>query len=283
MKNKLPNIVLSIILYIGLSLLLYPTVADWWNSRLQGQVIADYMDAVDALTTDEYDEALEKAREYNAGLLNKANYWALTDEEREVYNSLLNIVGNGVMGYITIPAIGVSLPIGHGTDIGVLTTSIGHLEYTSLPVGGSSTHTALSGHRGLPSAKLFSDLDMLVEGDRFQLHILNETFTYEVDQILTVLPEETDALQIEPGRDYCTLVTCTPYGVNTHRLLVRAHQVEDKTDWSRLPAEAVKVSDITVAIVISLPLLIIWAILVVVRYRKLGKGRRKEHMRHEGK
>lgn len=220
MRKHLSTIVLVILLLIGLSLLLYPTVSDYWNSFHQTRAIATYAENVAALDNASYDAIWEAARQYNRNLCSRSNSFLLSEEQKAEYESLLDISGQGVMGYIEIPEIDVSLPIYHGTEDPVLQVAVGHLEWTSLPVGGESTHCVLSGHRGLPSAKLFTDLDKLREGDTFLLRVLDEILTYEVDQILIVEPQDTAALEIVEGQDYCTLVTCTPYGINTHRLLV---------------------------------------------------------------
>ena len=213
MKNKLINIFLILALVAGLSLLLYPTVSDYWNSLHTSQAVASYDQAVKSMDEGKYDELLQRAGQYNRDLFLRGSLFALTDEEREDYNSQLDIDGSGVMGYIEIPTIKVSLPIYHGTSDDVLQVAVGHLEWSSLPVGGESTHCVLSGHRGLPSAKLFTNLDKLREGNIFLLRVLDEILTYEVDQILIVEPQDTAALEIVEGQDYCTLVTCTPYGI----------------------------------------------------------------------
>ena len=225
MRKHLSTIVLVILLLIGLSLLLYPTVSDYWNSFHQTRAIATYAENVAALDNASYDAIWDAARQYNRNLCSRSNSFLLSEEQKAEYESLLDISGQGVMGYIEIPEIDVSLPIYHGTEDPVLQVAVGHLEWTSLPVGGESTHCVLSGHRGLPSAKLFTDLDKLREGDTFLLRVLDEILTYEVDQILIVEPQDTAALEIAEGEDYCTLVTCTPYAINTHRMLVRGTRV----------------------------------------------------------
>ena len=221
------NILLVLALVAGLSLLLYPTVSDYWNSLHASQAVASYDQAVKSMDEGKYDELLQRAGQYNRDLFLRGSLFSLTDEEREDYNSQLDIDGSGVMGYIEIPTIKVSLPIYHGTSDDVLQVAVGHLEWSSLPVGGESTHAVLSAHRGLPTAKLFSDLDLMQVGDRFTIYTLNQALTYQVDQITVILPEEIEALAIEPGKDYVTLMTCTPYAVNTHRLLVRGVRVPD--------------------------------------------------------
>ena len=227
MRKHLTTIILILLLLTGLSLLLYPTVSDWWNSLHQSRAIAGYTEAVAGLDGESYDAWWARAREYNEGLPHKKDRYRMTGEEKEGYESQLNVAGNGIMGYIEIPRINCSLPVYHGTDEAVLQVAVGHMAGTSLPVGGGTSHCVLSGHRGLPSAKLFTDLDQMEEGDLFMLHVLDETLTYEVDQITVVLPEEVNDLEMVEGEDYCTLVTCTPYGINTHRLLVRGSRTEN--------------------------------------------------------
>ena len=226
MKKHLSTIILVLILLTGLSLVLYPTVSEYWNMYHQSRIISDYTDNVEEIDPEEYARMWQEAQEYNRELARDGNCWKMTEEQKQKYYSVLNVGGTGVMGYIEIPKIHCSLPIYHGADETILQVAVGHIEGSSLPVGGSSTHCVLSGHRGLPSAKLFTDLDQMEKGDIFLLKILNETLAYEVDQIKTVLPEEMDNLKIEEGEDFCTLVTCTPYGVNSHRLLVRGHRTE---------------------------------------------------------
>jgi len=217
---------LVLVLVVGFSLLLYPTISDWWNSMHQSRAVASYTQKVSELDKTDYQNVWQAARSYNQTLNQKPNRFFMTDEDRVLYESVLNVAGNGVMGTIEIKKLNVNLPIYHGTNEAVLQVAIGHVEGSSLPTGDVGTHCVLSGHRGLPSAKLFTELDKMQVGDTFQLHVLDEIFTYEVDQILTVLPEEVEALAIDPLQDYCTLVTCTPYGINTHRMLVRGHRVE---------------------------------------------------------
>ncbi len=228
--NSMTTLFLVLMLFAGLSLLLYPTVSNYWNSLHQSRAIAAYVEQVAQIDNETFDQLREQARAYNRTLVGKAYRYDMTRQEREEYLGLLNVSENGIIGYIEIPDIHCELPIYHGTDADALQIGVGHIEGSSLPVGGESTHCAISGHRGLPSAKLFSDLDKLTVGDRFILRVLDDTLTYEVDQIHTVLPGEMDELEIVEGEDYCTLVTCTPYGVNTHRLLVRGHRVENSTD-----------------------------------------------------
>ena len=259
MKGKWSYIILIIVFLIGLGLLLYPTLSDYWNSFHQSRAIMNYTQMVANLDDEEYDRILSSAREYNTSIVANSIKWTMTDEERERYESELNFANNGNMGYITIPSIDVQLPIYHGTSESILQTSIGHLEGTSLPVGGYTSHCVLSGHRGLPSAKLFSDLDKMVTGDIFMLNILGETFTYEVDQIRIVEPTDLSDLQLVEGKDYCTLVTCTPYGVNTHRLLVRGHRIDNLEEETRVrvTADGVQIESMYVAPVVAAPMVII--------------------------
>ena len=211
----------------SIGMLLYPTVSDWWNNVHQSRAVAAYQETVSGTSEEERNALWSEAVAYNQRMPRGAGRFTLTDEEKDAYEAVLDVSGTGIMGYVEIPKIDVTLPIYHGMDDTILQVAIGHIPGTSLPVGGLGTHCVISGHRGLPSARLFSDIDKLVIGDRFTLHVLGRTLTYEVDQIKTVFPDELDDLAIEPDKDLCTLVTCTPYGVNTHRLLVRGHRVAD--------------------------------------------------------
>lgn len=273
MKKKKDNcitLLLFLILLAGLSLLLYPSVSDYWNSLHQTRAIATYAEEVANLNQDQYDEIWAAAESYNASLANRVNAYRLSDAQKEEYQQLLNVSGLGIMGYIEIPEIDVSLPIYHGTEDTVLQVAVGHLEWTSLPVGGESTHCVLSGHRGLPSAKLFTNLDKLREGDIFLLRVLDEILTYEVDQILIVEPQDTAALEIVEGQDYCTLVTCTPYGINTHRLLVRGHRIDNIEEGKtvRVTGDAVQLEPLLVAPVVAIPMLLILLILLLLPRRR---------------
>jgi len=273
MRKHLSTIILILVFLTGLSLLLYPTVSDYWNSFHQSRAIASYAEQVSALDDDRYAEIWAAARDYNAALAEKQNRFFLSDAEVAEYEALLDVSDNGVMGYVEIPAIDVSLPLYHGTDEAVLQIAIGHIAGTSLPVGGEGTHCVLSGHRGLPSARLFTDLDKLVVGDVFLLGILDETLTYEVDQILIVEPDDTSALELEEGKDLCTLVTCTPYGINTHRLLVRGHRIENSKEAAsvRVTSDAVQIEPVIVAPLVAVPILLCLLILLLVRTRKKKK------------
>ena len=258
-KGAWSNFILILVLLAGLSLLLYPSFSDYWNSLHQSRAITVYADSVAELDKEDYQHILDEAVAYNRDLLSRENQFSLTNDQRRAYPELLNLAGNGVMGYIEIPSINCSLPIYHGIDEAVLQVAIGHIEWTSLPTGGESTHCVLSGHRGLPSAKLFSELDKLREGDLFMLRVLDELFTYEVDKILIVEPDEVDALLIQEGKTLCTLVTCTPYGINTHRMLVRGHRVENPKEalTVRVTADAIQVEPMIIAPIVALPMLIL--------------------------
>ena len=274
MRKHLSTSVLLFILLIGLSLLLYPSVSDYWNSFHKTRAIAAYAEEVANLNQDQYDEIWAAAESYNASLTDRVNAYQLSDAQKEEYQQLLNVSGLGVMGYIEIPSIDCSLPIYHGTEESVLQIAVGHLEWSSLPVGGESTHCVLSGHRGLPSARLFTNLDKLREGDTFLLRVLDETLTYEVDQILIVEPQDTAALEIVEGQDYCTLVTCTPYGINTHRLLVRGHRIDniEEAKIVRVTADAIQIEPLLVAPIVAIPILLLLLILLL-----LPKQPRKKH------
>ena len=218
MKKHFSTVILIFVFLIGLSLLLYPTFSELWNSTRQSRAISSYSDTVSSMNTEEYEKLWRLAQEYNESLADRETFYALNDEQMEEYEQLLNVSGLGIMGYIDIPKIKCELPIYHGTEESVLQIAVGHLEWSSLPVGGESSHCVLSGHRGLPSARLFTDLDKMEEGDLFYITVLDQKLAYEVDQIEIILPEEVEDLGIEEGKDYVTLVTCTPYGINTHRL-----------------------------------------------------------------
>lgn len=260
------NIILVLVLFVGLSLLLYPTVSDYWNSFHQTRAITTYAEEVADLNEEEYERFWNAAQDYNRALAQRGTHFVLTDEQIEEYEQMLDVSGLGVMGYIEIPEIRCSLPIYHGTDEAVLQIAIGHLEWSSLPVGGENSHCVLSGHRGLPSAKLFTNLDQLKEGDIFMLRVLDEVLTYEVDQIRIVEPQEVDDLQIENGKDYCTLVTCTPYGINTHRLLVRGHRIEniEDSDSIHVTADAIQIEPLLVAPIVAIPILLMLLILLLI-------------------
>lgn len=275
MKKHLSTILLLLVFIVGLSLLLYPSFADWWNSFHQTQAIATYSEQVADIDDEKYEEIWNAAWDYNQSLLKRTNSYLLSDAQKAEYDSLLDVGGTGVMGYIEIPSIKVALPIYHGTDEAVLQVAVGHLEWTSLPVGGESTHCVVSGHRGLPSAKLFTDLDQMQVGDTFVFRILDEVLTYEVDQIRIVEPSDTSELSIIKGKDLCTLITCTPYGINSHRMLVRGHRVDnaDEARVVRVTADATQIEPIIVAPIVAAPmLLVLLVILMIPKPKKRRNG-----------
>ena len=273
-KSSFVTVILIAAFFLGALLLLYPTISDFWNSFHQSRAIASYAEQVADLDENAYDRLWEDARIYNKTLGDRMNRFVMAEEQKKAYAALLNIADNGVMGYIEIPKVRCNLPIYHGTDEAVLQVAIGHVPGSSLPVGGESTHCVLSGHRGLPSAKLFTNLDELETGDVFMLRVLDETLTYEVDQIRTVLPNELGDLAIVEGEDYCTLVTCTPYGINSHRLLVRGHRVENHAGAStiRVTADAMQIEPLQVAPLVAAPILVVMLIVVLIPHRTKGKG-----------
>ena len=269
-KRDIPRIdrILGVAFVVGILLLLYPTVSNWWNEGRQTRVVESYTETAEQLDDDERTALLADAYTYNEALLEQANRWHPTESFHARYEATLDVTGDGVMCWLEIPKIDVRLPVYHGVDDAELQEAVGHLEGSSLPVGGSSTHAVLSGHRGLPSARLLTDIDQLVEGDHFMVHVLDETLTYEVDQIRIVEPDEMDDLEIEDGRDLCTLVTCTPYGVNTHRLLVRGHRVANDPASVALEADAERVDPQVVAPLIAAPVLVALFALMLWRTRQ---------------
>ena len=279
MKRKhISTIFIILIFLVGLGFISYPTVSNLWNQAHQSRAIATYSKQVEKLDDSENKKMLKAARKYNKSLLKKSDHWKLSKKDKKKYESLLDVSGTGIMGYIEIPKIDCSLPIYHGTDEGALQIAIGHLEGSSLPVGGKSTHCVLSGHRGLPSARLFTDLDQMEEGDIFILNILGRKLAYEVDQIKVVLPEEMSDLEIEEGKDLCTLVTCTPYGINTHRLLVRGHRteyVEKKVEEEQKEVQTKK-TDIRLMIAGGAGILILIIIIIVIVIKRRRKRRNQQ-------
>ena len=278
MSNRMTTALLFFLLILGIAILLYPTVSDYYNSFHQSRAIASYVQQMEEMDESIYDAEWEEAARYNAQLMDLEMRFVMDDEQREWYERVLDITGTGIMGYIEIPKIDCSLPLYHGTSESVLQIAVGHIEGTSVPGGGPATHMVFSGHRGLPSAKLFTDLDKLEIGDMFVIRSLNQVFTYEIDQVLIVLPYELDALAIDPEQDYCTLVTCTPYGVNTHRLLVRGHRTEN-VEMERLVKvvnDAQQIDQVIVAGVVAAPMLTILLIwMLIVTHDKKPKKRRQ--------
>ncbi len=273
MKKHGSTILLILIFVLGVGLLLYPTISDWWNSQHQSRAIATYSENVSNMKEAEKQDYIKQAQQFNETLAKRAGYQFLSDEEMAEYENILDVSGTGIMAYIEIPVINVSLPIYHTVSDSVLQVAVGHIEWTSLPVGGKSTHCVLSGHRGLPSAKLFTNLDKMTVGDVFMINTLGETFTYQVSQILIVEPENISSLGIVPGKDLCTLVTCTPYGVNSHRLLVigeRIANMEEKPTIIVTP-DANQIEPLVVAPVVAAPMLLILFLYVMIKYRKKKK------------
>lgn len=281
MKKKLITVMLILLLLIGLSLMLYPSLSNWWNSVHQSKVIMGYLNSIESLSDEDCEKALAEAQVYNRRLLSNTNRYQPTEDEESEYLQLLNVSGNGVMGIIEIPKIGVNLPIYHKTENDILQFAAGHLMGTSLPVGGNGTHCVISGHRGLPSAKLFTDLDKLQVGDQFYVYVLNETLVYEVDQILTVEPTNLEALEIEEDKDYFTLVTCTPYSINTHRLLVRGRRISPAAEEIEyhFSAEAMRIEASIVAPFVAIPFLVLLLVLLLIEgmIRKRSRKRRNKH------
>ncbi|MDY5497910.1 MAG: class C sortase, partial [Anaerobutyricum sp.] len=283
MKKHITTIILTLILLTGLGLMLYPSFSNWWNKRHQTQVVESYKEAVDNTDKEKLKEIWNNAVEYNKKVAEKGFHLTIPESEQKEYESELNLNGDGIMGYISIPTIKCELPIYHGTDEAVLQIAIGHLEGSSLPVGGENVHTVVSGHRGLPSSKLFTDLDKLSEGDIFIFHILDQTLTYQVDQIRIIIPEDFSELQIEEGKDYCTLVTCTPYGINTHRLLVRGHRVPNDTP-NGVENEAVQLDTKLIAGAFCGPLLIFLLIMMIGKdFKERGHDRVIRELRKDSR
>ena len=269
-KKKEKGILLYLLLLvIGMGFLLYPSLSNYYNTFHQSKAISQYLEIMEEIDKEEQDKIFNEVRMYNKTLITNNTRWKMKDEERKIYNSLLDFTDTGIMGYIEIPKISVSLPIYHGTSDEVLQVAVGHVEGSSLPVGGKGTHTVLSGHRGLPSAKIFTDMDKIEEGDQFYIRVLNEVLTYEVDQISIVLPNEMDILQIDPEKDYCTLVTCTPYGVNSHRMLVRGKRIETINEKViTITAEAFQIEPKIVMPFIAIPLCLIYIIILLLKPAK---------------
>ena len=271
MKNKKLTIILIAVFLLGIGIMLYPFISNQWNKRHSSRAIASYDEALVLLGEEvNYEEVWAEAERINEVVKARGTQAPFAEEEMEPYLAALDPVGTGMMGYVTIDKIDVKLPIYHTVDEGVLQIAVGHLPETSLPTGGIGNHIALSGHRGLPSAKLFTDLDKLVQGDLFVLTIIDRILTYEVDQIKIVNPEEVQDLAIDPEQDYCTLITCTPYGVNSHRMLIRGHRTDNVAGVTRrlVPSDATTVDTLYVSIAIAIPILVILVVLVFVRTGK---------------
>ncbi|KIR01371.1 Sortase A, LPXTG specific [Lachnospiraceae bacterium TWA4] len=275
-KISISTIISILVFLVGLSLLLYPTISNYWNSFHQSRAIKEYTAKVAELDRSEYERILSSAKKYNENLIKNPIY-TMSDSQKIDYESQLNVSGDGIMGYIDIPSINCSLPIYHGMDEAILQVAVGHIDWTSLPVGGKGTHCALSGHRGLPSAKLFTDLDRLVIGDIFQITVLDEILTYQVDQIVIVEPNDSTELEPQKDKDYCTLVTCTPYGINSHRLLIRGERTDNPKDTKTgiVASTAEKIEPIIIAPIIAAVILVILFIVILIRDRRERKKRKK--------
>lgn len=261
-KKHLSTIVLILVFFVGLSVLLYPTVSNYINSFHQSRSVAVYETDLAGLSEADYSDYLTRAQAYNQSLLAGKAHFISGAPVAEAYKSLLDVTGDGMIGYITIKKLGVQLPIFHGTAESVLAAGAGHLEGSSLPIGGAGTHTVITGHRGLPSAKLFTDLDKMEPGDTFTLNVLNQVLIYEVDQISIVEPEDESRLTVDPDKDYVTLITCTPYGINTHRLLVRGFRTQGAVEI-RVAADAVQVDPVLVAPAVAAPMLLVLLVLLL--------------------
>ena len=285
-KHNLLTVLMVCGMLAGVFLLLYPSVANYWNSFHQTRAISEYSEVVSTMDRDDQKKIIESAREYNARLAETGMLWNMSESQRAAYNSELSVDGSNVMAVVSIPKFHIRCPIYHGTDESVLQIAVGHLECSSLPVGGEDTHTIVSGHRGLPSARLFTDIDKIKEGDTWTISVLNETLTYECDQIRIVLPDDLSALNIEEGKDLCTLVTCTPYGINTHRLLVRGHRVPNANGSAEVTADAIQTEPVFVALFLAVPVIILIVILFLIssrRARRLNpEESKRQYLRQKG-
>ena len=260
MRKVLPKLFFSAAFLIGISMLLYPIVSEYWNKLHSTNAVSSYSATVAKMSDEQYAEMIKAAKNYNDRLTERINMHKLTEKQIIEYESLLNVDSNGIMEYVEIPSIKCNLPIYHGTNEAVLQTALGHIEWSSLPIGGKSTHTVISGHRGLASAKLFTDLDRVQLKDVFYIKVLDEILTYEVDQILVVEPDETKELEIVKDKDYCTLVTCTPYAVNTHRLLVRGHRINAVDDENlHYTSDGIEFDKFVILPIAAIPIIILAA------------------------
>ena len=267
-RKNLLTVIMAGGMFVGIILLLYPSVANYWNSFHQTRAIAGYADQVSSMSKEDYKAILDEAHRYNERLAETGMRWNMDDMQREEYNNQLKVDGTEVMAYVSMPKFHIKCPIYHGTDEAILQVAVGHLESSSLPVGGESTHTLISGHRGLPSARLFTDIAKMKEGDVWTITVLNETLTYECDQIRVVLPDDLSDLQIEEGKDLCTLITCTPYGINTHRLLVRGHRIPNVDGLADLTADAIQIEPVFIAPFLAVPVLILLIIMMLITTRR---------------
>lgn len=279
MRRVLTTVLFVLIFLMGLAVLLYPLIGDLYNTRRHTLAINDYFSSVKNLSTYDYTQLLEAAREYNQKLLRKPNRLFMSEEDRVEYLSLLNPTGYGIMGTLEIDLININLPIYHGTNEVVLQSGLGHLEGSSLPVGGVGTHAVITGHRGLPTSTLLTNLDRLILDDTFRLKILGETLTYRVDQIIDVEPHETAALVIDPEADQCTLVTCTPYGINTRRLFVRGHRIANEEEFimtRTTPSDARMLPGARAALLVIIPATLTIIVILFIRLRRVyGRGKER--------
>ena len=268
-KNNKIGILLVLMLFVGVCGLLYPSVSQYWNTKTQSRAVTNYQEILASIKTEDYTAYFDAANKYNQDL-SELSFPLLDYGALQNYEQTLNITGNGVMGFITINKIGVELPIYHGIAAEILNIACGHLEGTSLPVGGESTHCVLSAHRGLPHAKLFTELDKMELGDTFTITVLDRTVTYQVDQIKVVRPDEINDIQIVPGEDLCTLLTCTPYGINSHRLLVRGTRIENAAPVLHVTSNAYRIDSLVATPIVAAPILLILLIVLMVKYRDKG-------------
>lgn len=285
-KSALKSTIILVTVFLtGFCILLYPAVSDFWNEKRQSKAIMNYDDMIDGFKPEDFSEYFRKADEYNSKLKKISMPFLGYSELEQEYYSVLDVNGNGMMGYVTIDKIKVQLPIYHGTSDKVLNSAVGHLEGSNLPIGGESTHSVLSAHRGLPSAKLFTNLDKVDVGDIFTITILDRTLTYQVDQVMVVLPEETDELNVVNGEDYCTLVTCSPYGINTHRLLVRGTRIENIEGPKKIKVvtEAYQIDPLIVTPVVAIPMLAVWLIYLLIESLRAKKKSKEQAGNNEDK
>ncbi|MBR3998665.1 MAG: class C sortase [Clostridia bacterium] len=269
MKRDKVGILLVLMLFIGVCVLLYPSLSQYWNSKTQTRAVENYQDILDSLKEEDYSALFSQAEDYNAALFQLED--PLYDfSQLEGYGEILDVSGTGIMGYISIPKIGIELPVYHGTSPEVLNIACGHLQGTSFPVGGENTHSLLSAHRGLPHARLFTDLDKMEIGDVFTFTVLDRVVTYQVDQIKVIRPDERDDVRIIEGEDHCTLLTCTPYGINSHRLLVRGTRIENAAPVLHVTSNAYRIDSLVATPVVAAPILLVLLIILMIKYRDKG-------------
>lgn len=267
-KNRI-GLLLVFMLFVGICGLLYPSVSQYWNTKTQTRAVENYRKILESLSKEDTEAYLQEAEAYNTALSELSE--PLVEYPRlKNYDEILNVGGNGMMGYISIPKLGVELPLYHGISGEVLNVACGHLQGTAFPVGGENTHSVLSAHRGLPHAKLFTELNKMEVGDTFQITVLDRTVTYQVDQIKVVRPDEIEDIRIEAGEDLCTLLTCTPYGVNSHRLLVRGTRIENAAPVLHVTSDAYRIDSLVATPVVAAPILLILLIVLMVKYRDKG-------------